>query len=64
MVTSSIGKFKNILLVTYIPVGLTKIISISLMVEKVKVKVDFNAGISWKLPLLSFDPYWSPLGLT
>lgn len=34
------------------------------MVEKVKVKVDFNAGISWKLPLLYFDPYWSPLGLT
>ena len=46
MVTSSIGKFKNILMVTYIPVGLTKIISISLMVEKVKVKVDFNAGLS------------------
>ena len=64
MVTSSIGKFKNILLVTYIPVELTKIISIHLMVEKVKVKVDFNAGISWKLPLLSFDPYWSPSGLT
>ena len=64
MVTSSIGKFKNILLVTYIPVGLIKIISIHLMVEKVKVKVDFNAGISWKLPLLSFDPYWSPSGLT
>lgn len=34
------------------------------MVEKVKVKVDFNAGISWKLSLLYFDPYWSPLGLT
>lgn len=56
MVTSSIGKFKNILLVTYIPVGLTKIISISLMVEKVKVKVDFNAEFPENYPYYTLIP--------
>lgn len=45
MVISFIGKFKNIFLVIYILVGFIKIILISLMVEKVKVKVDFNVGI-------------------